>query len=1003
MPTLECLTADDLRAVIEGYADALAAHRESINRLNVYPVPDGDTGTNMALTLKSVVDELAGAGPDMDATCTAVAHGSLMGARGNSGVILCQILRGLSAVFKEAGTIDAASVADALDAASSAAYGAVGRPVEGTILTVARVAAESGRVAADSGADLLGVLEAARAGGGEALAETPEMLPVLKEAGVVDAGGTGLLLLLDVALNRVDGRAVPEPDDDLEGASAEFLQAFEAAHGEGGHDGGLAGLRYEVMYFLEAPDESIPGFKDMWATLGDSIVVVGGDGLWNCHIHTDDIGPAVEAGIDVGKPRGIRVTDLLDEFAELEEERWVREAEPMAPEPSIVHEPVPCAVVAVSVGEGVRRIFQSLGVQVVVTGGQTMNPSTAQLLEAVESAPAPHVVILPNNKNIIPVAEQVDAMTSKTVRVVPTRGVAEGFASLLAYDPGAEADTNVDAMAAAASHVVAGEITRAVRDSSTDRGPIREGDWLGIARDGIIAVDDDLSGAATTPARPARGPRARDRHDHRGRGRVAGDHPAPRGVAARQPGRLRGRGPPRRPAAVPVPVRHRVARPDGTAPLAARPAAGHPAEGRRRGQGRRARQARGAVGARPAHLLPAALPRPHQPGPAVRPRGGGGGHGAGEGRAHRVAPHPQRTLARHRRRHRRHRPPPGHLLQPAVPRAAAEGGHRRHPLRPPRAVPGAAQDDQPRRRPHRRPHRAHRARVPAVGEGGGHELGHRPVPRRGAGARAASSPSPSTRASATVSTSSTARWPSTGSTARSRCARPPLPAAAWRSTSCSVCSSSSSAASASSSAPRSASPTTSATAPAATSCRTSTSGSRTTLTGAQRRVIAEIVGDLAKGHPMHRLLQGDVGSGKTVVAVSALLVAVQGGHQGALMAPTEVLAEQHHLGIRALLDGFTVPDGDEGNLFGGAGLDRPLRVVLLTNRTPAGERRRLLADLAEGSVDLVIGTHALISERHRVQVARASSSSTSSTGSASSSGPRCATRGRVRPCPTCSS
>jgi DAK2 domain fusion protein YloV len=498
MPTLECLTADDLRAVIRGYADALAAHRESINRLNVYPVPDGDTGTNMALTLKSVVDELEGAAPDMDATCTAVAHGSLMGARGNSGVILCQILRGLSAVFKEAGTIDAASVADALDASSSAAYGAVGRPVEGTILTVARVAAESGRAAADSGADLLGVLEAARAGGGEALAETPEMLPVLKEAGVVDAGGTGLLLLLDAALHQIDGRPVPEPEAEPVGASAEFLQAFEAAHGEGCHDGGLAGLRYEVMYFLEAADESIPGFKDMWATLGDSIVVVGGDGLWNCHIHTDDIGPAVEAGIDVGKPRGIRVTDLLVEFAEVEEERWVREAEPMAPEPSIVHEPVRCAVVAVSVGEGVRRIFQSLGVQVVVTGGQTMNPSTAQLLEAVESAPAPQVVILPNNKNIIPVAEQVDAMTSKSVRVVPTRGVAEGFASLLAYDPEAEADTNAESMASAASHVVAGEITRAVRDSSTDRGPIREGDWLGIARDGILAVDDDLSGAATT-------------------------------------------------------------------------------------------------------------------------------------------------------------------------------------------------------------------------------------------------------------------------------------------------------------------------------------------------------------------------------------------------------------------------------------------------------------------------------------------------------------------------
>src|SRR5690349_13967023 len=171
MPTLECLTADDLRAVISGYADALAAHRESINRLNVYPVPDGDTGTNMALTLSSVVAELDAAAPGLEATCDAVAHGSLMGARGNSGVILCQILRGLSAVFKASGTIDAATLADALDAASTAAYGAVGRPVEGTILTVVRVAAEGGRAAADTGADLLGVLEAARAAGGEALAE----------------------------------------------------------------------------------------------------------------------------------------------------------------------------------------------------------------------------------------------------------------------------------------------------------------------------------------------------------------------------------------------------------------------------------------------------------------------------------------------------------------------------------------------------------------------------------------------------------------------------------------------------------------------------------------------------------------------------------------------------------------------------------------------------------------------------------------------------------------
>ena len=171
---------------------------------------------------------------------------------------------------------------------------------------------------------------------------------MLAEAGVVDAGGTGLLLLLDVALHVVDGRPVPEPDDDLEGASAEFLQAFEAAHGEGGHDGGLAELRYEVMYFLEAPDESIPGFKDVWAGIGDSIVVVGGDGIWNCHIHTDDIGAAIEAGIDVGRPA--QHPGHRPAREQVEEERWVREAEPMAPEPAIVHEPVPCAVVAVAVG-----------------------------------------------------------------------------------------------------------------------------------------------------------------------------------------------------------------------------------------------------------------------------------------------------------------------------------------------------------------------------------------------------------------------------------------------------------------------------------------------------------------------------------------------------------------------------------------------------------------------------------------------------------------------------
>jgi uncharacterized protein len=221
---------------------------------------------------------------------------------------------------------------------------------------------------------------------------------------------------------------------------------------------------------------------------------VGGDGLWNCHVHTDDIGAAIEAGVDIGRPRSIRVTDL---FEEVEEEKWVREASPTPAEPAAVHEPVPCAVVAVAAGDGVRRIFYSLGVQGIVTGGQTMNPSTAQLLAAVEAAPADEVVLLPNNKNIIPVAEQVDAMTTKTVRVVPTRGIAEAFAALLSYDPRSSVGANAEAMHAASEHVVAGEVTRAVRDSSCELGPIAENDWLGIAREGILAVDAELGEAAT--------------------------------------------------------------------------------------------------------------------------------------------------------------------------------------------------------------------------------------------------------------------------------------------------------------------------------------------------------------------------------------------------------------------------------------------------------------------------------------------------------------------------
>jgi uncharacterized protein len=496
MSTPATLGADDLRAVMGGYRDALRLHQTDINRLNVYPVPDGDTGTNMALTLEAVVSELegVGAGSGLSEVCKAIGHGSLMGARGNSGVILSQLLRGMSERMGANGAADVTPeiLTEAIAHASDLARKAVVRPVEGTILTVASAAASG----AARGTGLVGVVESARSEAADALARTPEMLPVLAQAGVVDAGGTGFLLLLDAFLLVLDGRPLPEPaggpGPDLSKLSAGSTFGDGAGHLAGGEMYTVGDLRYEVMYLLAAPDDTIEGFKDVWAGIGDSIVVVGGDGMWNCHIHTDDIGGAIEAAIEIGKPQRIRVTDLEEQ---VEEERWVREnvgAPGAGPSVEGVG-PVPTtSVVAVVSGDGIGRIFRSLGVHHLVVGGQTMNPATADLVKAVESVRSDDVVILPNNKNIRPVAEQVDGLTHKRVRVVATGSIVEGFAALLAYDPAAGADTNAAAMAESAARVVPAEVTQAVRDSTTDAGEVREGDYIGISRDGVVAVADNV-------------------------------------------------------------------------------------------------------------------------------------------------------------------------------------------------------------------------------------------------------------------------------------------------------------------------------------------------------------------------------------------------------------------------------------------------------------------------------------------------------------------------------
>jgi hypothetical protein len=342
------------------------------------------------------------------------------------------------------------------------------------------------------------VVGASRSAAADALARTPELLPILAQAGVVDAGGSGYLLLLDAILTVMDGRPLPEPPelpDQLTGGAGGGMDDAVAAAHDGG-TGDISGLRYEVMYLLEAPDDTIPSFKEVWAGIGDSIVVVGGDGLWNCHIHTDNIGAAVEAALDAGRPRNIRITDLLEQ---VEEERWVREGGGTAGSGAPATPPGPppiTGVVAVSTGVGIARIFRSLGVHQVIAGGQSMNPSTAEILEAVEQLRADEVIILPNNKNIRPVAEQVEGLTAKLVRVVPTNSIAEGFAALLAYDPEAHVDVNARDMEASATNVVAGEITQAVRDSDSPVGPVATGDWLGLSRQGIEAVSDSVAQVA---------------------------------------------------------------------------------------------------------------------------------------------------------------------------------------------------------------------------------------------------------------------------------------------------------------------------------------------------------------------------------------------------------------------------------------------------------------------------------------------------------------------------
>ena len=458
-------------AALEG----LTAARVEIDDLNVYPVPDGDTGTNLQLTMQSVAAALHTAPHDLAATTKAMAHGALMGARGNSGVILSQLLRGVAEVLGEQEKADAECVQRALVRAAELAYAAVATPVEGTILTVAREAASA---AAEIGpSSLASVVRAGCAGATSALARTQDMLPQLKAAGVVDAGGRGLCVVLDALEQVVTGvvKASTAPVLLVPRDRSGLAAAREAGSDE---------FAYEVQYLLrDAPDEAVETLKESLAALGDSLVVVGGDGLHNVHVHVNDVGAAVEAGVEAGRPFRITVTRFADQVAEA------------PPAPS---ELTGRSVVAVSPGPGLADLFAEAGA-VVVDGGPTSNPSTADLLDAVRRAGAAEVVLLPNDGNTVGVAAAAaEAARNEgcSVAVVPTRSVVQGLAALAVADPTRPFADDVASMAEAAGSTRWAEVTTAVRESMTMAGVCRPGDVLGLIEGDVVLIGDDVETAA---------------------------------------------------------------------------------------------------------------------------------------------------------------------------------------------------------------------------------------------------------------------------------------------------------------------------------------------------------------------------------------------------------------------------------------------------------------------------------------------------------------------------
>ncbi len=492
---VKTINTEMLRKMFLAGAANLEAKKEFINELNVFPVPDGDTGTNMTLTIMSAAKEVqALENPDMVSMAKAISSGSLRGARGNSGVILSQLLRGFTKEIREHKEIDTIILAKACDRATATAYKAVMKPKEGTILTVAKGISQKAAELAETTDDLEVFLPEVIKQAEQVLEETPELLPVLKEAGVVDSGGQGLLEVIRGAYDAFLGKEIDYTAIEA-GQGTKMVKPGQQA--EADIKFGYC-TEFIIMTEKSFSEKDETEFKAYLESIGDSIVCVADDDIVKIHVHTNDPGLAIQKALTYGQLSRMKIDNMREEH----QEKLIRDAEKVAAQQAQAAEVrkkkeprKPVGFIAVSIGDGMNEIFRELGVDYIIEGGQTMNPSTDDMLTAIDQVNADHIFILPNNKNIILAANQAQSLTKdKDIIVIPTKTVPQGITAVISYMPEADIDANLEAMQEAIKNVKTGQVTYAVRDTKIDDKVIHEGDIMGIGDHGILSVSQSVEG-----------------------------------------------------------------------------------------------------------------------------------------------------------------------------------------------------------------------------------------------------------------------------------------------------------------------------------------------------------------------------------------------------------------------------------------------------------------------------------------------------------------------------